>query len=125
MNFRARVIFRLSKLLKLDRTIVSAEERVRSYNLYETDLGDLKERVAIFSKHLPSQEFKLYTSSFYDDEMELDINDLMNEYDKDYANEKKQNELKMIDQYSKTIYNDVLNLVSNNNNYYRNDIINE
>jgi len=111
LNFRARVIFRLSKLLKLDRTIVSAEERVRSYNLYETDLGDLRARSEIFSKKLPNQEFKLYTPSFYDDEMELDINDLMNEYDKDFANEKKENELKMINATTKNIYNDVLNLV--------------
>ena len=44
----------------------------------------------------------------------------MNEYDKDFANEKKQSELNMIDNYSKTLYNDVLNLVT-----IRNDPINE
>jgi hypothetical protein len=75
-NFRARVIFRLSKLLKLDRTIVSAEEKVRSYNLYETDLGDLRGRTEIFQKYLPNQEFKLYTPTFFDDENNTQLDHL-------------------------------------------------
>jgi internalin A len=107
-NFRARVIFRLSKLLKLDRTIVSAEEKVRSYNLYETDLGDLRGRTEIFQKYLPNQEFKLYTPTFFDDEMELSINDLLNEYDKEYDLEKKQNKIEILSNYSKSMYSDVL-----------------
>ena len=106
-NFRARVVFRLSKLLKLDRTVVSAEERVRAYNLYETDLGDLRARTEIFTKYLPNQEFKLYTPSFYDDEMDLNINDLMNEYDKEYAHQKLKIERDSISNYSNNYMDDV------------------
>jgi hypothetical protein len=43
----------------------------------------------------------------------------MNEYDKDFANEKKENELKMINATTKNIFNDVFNLVESK--YVTND----
>lgn len=79
-QFRARVIYRLPNLKKLDRTLVSSEEKIRSLNLYNAEGGDLAMREQIFKKFLPLDNFEmLYQADFWDDEIPLTTQFLQSE----------------------------------------------
>jgi hypothetical protein len=79
-QYRARVIYRLPNLKKLDRTLVSSEEKIRSLNLYNAEGGDLAMREEIFKKCLPLDNFEmLYQADFWDDETPLTTQFLQSE----------------------------------------------
>ena len=78
--YRQRIIYRLPILSKLDHTCVSADEKIRSCNLYNggdesssssNNGGDLKNRKSVFETHFPGDDFILCTPAFDDDEANL------------------------------------------------------
>lgn len=70
--YRQRVVFRLLTLSTLDKTAVSAEEKVRACNLYAAqDGGDVHTRQDVFRQHFPDEAFVLCTPDFVDDEEAL------------------------------------------------------
>ena len=71
--YRSRVLYRLHKLVQLDHTPVSAEEKVRAYNAYgdPEGRGDLSERASIFRKYYPDMEFRDSCPVLVDDELGL------------------------------------------------------
>ena len=71
--YRERVIYRLMNLTKLDDITVSADEKIRSQNLYEANGGDLEMRKQVFYSIFPNDEFALKTPEFQDDEIDIII----------------------------------------------------
>ena len=50
-------MFRLPNLQRLDTIKVSADERIRAYNLYNSSEGDLSMREEVFCRYLPTEQF--------------------------------------------------------------------
>ena len=77
--YRSRVIYRLLKLTRLDLTHVSADEKIRSFNLYQCEGGDLPSRIDSFSRHFPedTENFTVYSEPVVDDEINLTEGDLL------------------------------------------------
>lgn len=74
-NYRCRVLYQLRNLRRLDASNVTAEEQIRTCNLYRIQGGDLAARESVFAKHFPGEAFEDFgpTSQFEDDEMDLEL----------------------------------------------------
>lgn len=98
---RHRIIFRLPKLVQLDFTKVTSEEKVsdgngehttwfvlrimqcilsfsqvRSANCYLSSAGDLASRRSVFNKYIPDEEYFDYNPQLEDDELALSSDEL-------------------------------------------------
>jgi len=74
-HYRLRVIYRLPNLQRLDFTAVTAEERIRAYNLYSDSQGDLQTRQQTFNKYQPSAVFNDHSTAKMHEDEEEDIDD--------------------------------------------------
>jgi len=76
IHYRYRILFRLPMLKRLDVTNVTAEEHIRTCNLFRVQGGDLEAREAVFALHFPGEPFEDFgpTANFVDDEQDLDLN---------------------------------------------------
>jgi hypothetical protein len=73
-----RVLYRLPNLKRLDKIIVSPEEKIKSFNLYHSPEGDLDMRKAVHEQYLPDVPFEDYTPEqlLHDEESELTPDEL-------------------------------------------------
>ena len=74
-HYRLRALFRLPGLKRLDLSNVTAEEYIRTCNLFGVQGGDLEVRASVFSNHFPGEPFEDYgpTAHFVDDEQDVDL----------------------------------------------------
>ena len=80
--YRRRVLFRLPKLERLDKSNVSPEEMIETANLYGLEAGgDVAERAAVFSKHYPHDQFEVHGPFFMDDEDGVTEEQLLEKYE--------------------------------------------
>ena len=72
-HYRYRVLFRLPALKRLDASNVTAEEQIRTCNLFQVQGGDLEARAAVFAAHFPGELFGDFgpTANFVDDEQDV------------------------------------------------------
>jgi hypothetical protein len=82
--YRGRIIFRLPKLGRLDFTKVTAEETVKSCNLYpyheaamEVGGCDLEQRKNVFSQFIHDEEYVDFNPQLDDEELELTLEELI------------------------------------------------
>lgn len=79
--YRRRVLYRIPKLERLDKSNVSPEERIETANLYGLESGgDLNERAGIFNKHYPQDQFEVHGPFFMDDEDGVTEEQLLEKY---------------------------------------------
>ena len=79
--YRRRVLFRLPKLERLDKSNVTAEEKIETANLYSMEEGgDLAERASVFKKHYPQDNFEQHGPFFMDDENAVTDEQLLEVY---------------------------------------------
>jgi len=79
-QYRCRVLFRLPALQRLDLSNVSSEEKVRTFNLYQTEGGDLMARERIFRSHFPDENFEDFSLPFEDEELALAPETLLEDF---------------------------------------------
>ena len=74
-HYRLRALFRLPGLKRLDLSNVTAEEYIRTCNLFGVQGGDLELRASVFSSHFPGEPFEDFgpTANFVDDEQDVDL----------------------------------------------------
>lgn len=78
-HYRLRVIFRLANLKRLDSVLVTSEEKIRAFNLYRSNEGDLVDRERIMQLHVPHIPFEDYAPQQlpYDDENDISYQELL------------------------------------------------
>jgi len=76
--YRLRVLYRLPNINSLDDTFAIPEEKIRAFNLYQSERGDLLLREAVLLKHVPGAVFVDYCPEQlpHDDEEDLTSQEL-------------------------------------------------